>query len=261
MNVKNKVALITGGGTGVGRATALQLAEHGCSVVVNYSKSRAEAEQTASDVQDFGVRGAAIQADVRDDNAVRDLVRETVATMQRLDILVCSAGKTSFIPASDLDSVTDEVWNDIMDVNVQGVFRAARAARPAMLQSGGGEIVSISSVAGIVGSGSCIPYCAAKAAVINLTVALAKVFAPEIRVNSVAPGFIAGSWLEKGLGENYERVRASFESALPLGRVCTPQDVASAVLGVVCGSDMVTGQTTVCDGGMTIAGFSAAIGK
>jgi 3-oxoacyl-[acyl-carrier protein] reductase len=122
-----------------------------------------------------------------------------------------------------------------------------------MLASGGGAIVNVSSVAGIRGLGSSIPYAASKAALNTLTIALAKALSPEIRVNAVAPGFITGRWLEKGLGPMYETVKDAMSARVPLGRVCDPEDVAAAILSLITGSSMVTGQVLVCDGGMLIA--------
>lgn len=254
MQVEGKAAVITGGGTGVGRATALSLARQGCSVLVNYSRSRDEAEQTAAEAERLGVRAMAFQADVADDAACRRLVDAAVRTFGRLDILVNSAGTTRFIAHADLDRVTDDDWQRILDVNLKGPFHCARAAREAIVASGGGEIVNVSSVAGVVGTGSSIPYCASKAALNNLTLTLARVLAPHIRVNAVAPGFITGRWLEQGLGAAYDTIKQSIERKTPLERVCDPEDVAAAILGFITGSDLVTGQVMVCDGGFTLAG-------
>ena len=254
MQLEGKAAIVTGGGTGVGRATALELARRGCSVLVNYSRSRDEAEKTAADVEQWGVQALAFQADVADDAACRRLVDAAVRKFGRLDVLVNSAGTTRFIAHADLDRVADEDWQHIMDVNLKGPFQCARAARAAIVESGGGDIVNVSSVAGVFGTGSSIPYCASKAALNNLTLTLARVLAPHIRVNAVAPGFITGRWLEKGLGGAYSTVKQSVARKTPLQRVCEPEDVAAAILGFIAGSDLVTGQVLVCDGGFTFAG-------
>jgi 3-oxoacyl-[acyl-carrier protein] reductase len=254
MNVDGRTALITGGGTGVGRATALALARLGCHVAVNYSRSRAEAEETAAAVKAVGVRSIVVQADVAQDADCRRLVDATVRDLGRLDVLVQSAGVTSFIPHPDLDKVGDDDWNRILSVNLKGPFQCARAARAPMLAAGEGTIVNVSSIAGIAGVGSSIPYCASKAALNNLTITLARALAPKIRVNAVAPGFITGRWLEGGLGGAYEPVKKAMEGRAPLHKVCEPEDVASAVLGFVTGSDLVTGQVLVVDGGLLIAG-------
>ena len=254
-NTPPRVAIVTGGGTGVGRATSLRLADLGYAVAVNYSRSRDDAEQTVALIASRGGRALAYQADVADDAAARQLVDTTVERFGRLDVLINCAGTTEFIPFVDLERVTDDVWQRLFQVNVVGAFHCARAARGPMLAAGGGSIVNVSSVAAQLAQGSSIPYCCSKAALDNLTVSLARTFAPRIRVNAVAPGFITGRWLENGLGENYERVKTSFDNTLPLGRVCEPDDVAAAILSLVTGSVLVTGQILAVDSGMLIAGF------
>ena len=254
MEVEGRGALITGGGTGVGRATALDLARRGCSVAVNYSRSADEAEQTAADARALGVRALAVQADVADDAQCRSLVATAVAELGRLDALVQSAGVTVFVPHADLDKVQAQDWEHLMAVNVVGAFQCARAARGPLEAAGDGEIVNVSSVAGIAGVGSSIPYCASKAALNNLTLTLARALAPKIRVNAVAPGFITGRWLAGGLGDAYDAIKGAMEARAPLGRVCDPEDVATAILSLITGSDLVTGQIVAVDGGMLIAG-------
>jgi 3-oxoacyl-[acyl-carrier protein] reductase len=254
MDLNGKAAIVTGGGTGVGRATVLQLAQRGCGVVVNYSRSRDEAEQTAADARACGVEAVAVQADVAEDAACRRLVAGARRVLGRLDVLVNNAATTRFIELSDLEAVTEEDWSRIFRVNVQGAFQMARAARGLMVESGGGQIINVSSIAALRGKGSSLPYCASKAALNNLTIALARVLAPKIRVNAVAPGFITGRWLEEGLGAHYEGALRQVQQQLPLGRVNEPQDIAAAILGLVTGSELVTGQVLVVDGGMMISG-------
>jgi 3-oxoacyl-[acyl-carrier protein] reductase len=253
MKLAGKAALVTGGGTGVGRATALALAERGCHVVINYSKSAAEAEATAAEVRERGVRGSAVQADVADDRACRALVERALAELGRLDVLVNNAGTTSFIPHGELEKVTDADWDRILAVNLKGPFQCVRAARAALARDGGGVVVNVSSVAGVIGTGSSIPYCASKAALNMLTVILARTLGPAIRVNAVAPGFITGRWLREGLGEPvYEAMKKHLEGRVALQRVCEPEDVRDAILALV-EADLVTGQVLPVDGGMTIA--------
>ncbi len=255
MQLKGKAALVTGGGTGVGRATALALAERGCAVAVNYSRSREEAEATAEAIRAQGVSGLAVQADVAEDAACRELVERTVSELGRLDVLVNNAGTTVFAAHAELEKITDADWERVLAVNLKGPFQCARAAKAALEADGGGEIVNVSSVAGVAGVGSSIPYCASKAGLNILTVILARVFGPAVRVNAVAPGFITGRWLRDGLGEPvYEAVKSAMEQRSPLGRVCDPEDVRDAILSLIEGSDLVTGQVLLCDGGMTIAG-------
>ncbi len=257
MEISGKAAVVTGGGTGVGRATALALARRGCAVLINYSRSKAEAEQTAADVTAHGVRGLAVQADVADDTACRRMIETAVREFGRLDILVNNAGTTSFIKHADLEAVTADDWQRILGTNLLGPFQCARAARAALLASGNGEIVNVSSVAGLAGTGSSIPYCASKAALNNLTVTLARVFAPTVRVNAVAPGFITGRWLQEGLGAAaYAATKQKVEQQVLLNRVCTPEDVAAAILNIITGPDVMTGQVIALEGGALHSNFN-----
>jgi 3-oxoacyl-[acyl-carrier protein] reductase len=254
MNVEGKAAIITGGGTGVGRATALDLARRGCAVAINYSRSATEAEETAADVAKLGVKSLALRADVADDGACRALVDAAVRELGRVDVLVQSAGVTSFIPHANLDAVGADDWSRILGVNLIGAFQMARAVRAPMDAAGAGVIVNVSSVAGIAGVGSSIPYCASKAGMNNLTITLARALAPKIRVVAVAPGFITGRWLAGGLGGAYEAVKKAMEAKSPLGRVCEPEDVSAAIVSLVCGSDLVTGVVVPVEGGMLLSG-------
>ena len=254
-----RAAIITGGGTGVGRATAFELAKCGHAIAVVYSRSKEEADQTVADITTAGFEAVAIRADVSVDADCRAMVEKTLEAFGRVDVLINCAGATSFIPFDDLELVTDEVWERLFRVNVMGAFHSARAVHAAMIKSGGGIIINVSSVAARLGQGSSIPYCATKAALDSLTVSLARTLAPHIRVNGVAPGFITGRWLKAGLGDRYTEVKDSFEKSLPLGRVCDPADVAVCIGSLVNGSTLVTGQTLVVDGGMLIAGFQARV--
>lgn len=255
MSPQNRVAIITGGGTGVGRETSLALARLGYHVIVNYSRSQREAEATAREAGSLGVRALAVQADVADDTACRAMVERTVHELGRVDVLVNCAGTTDFIPFQDLDAVSDEAWQRLYQVNVVGAFHCARAVRAAMLEAGEGVIVNVSSVAAQLGQGSSIPYCCTKAALDNLTVSLARTLAPRIRVNGVAPGFIEGRWTQDGLGAKYPAIKQAYERTLPLGRVCQPRDIAEGIVSLITGSKLVTGQTLTVDAGMMISGF------
>lgn len=241
-----KVALITGGGTGIGRETALLFAREGADVAVNYSRSRSEAEGTAGEVRALGRKGLAICADVADDAAVRRMVEQTVDELGRLDILVNNAGTTKFVPLADLEALDEEAWDPVFDVNVKGTFFCSRAAIPKMRANGGGQIVNVASIAGLTGQGSSIAYCASKAAVLSLTRSLAVSQAPDIRVNAVAPGVVDTRWVD-----GWEEFVRTNRETTPLKRIASARDVAVSILGLIVG-EFVTGQTLVVDGGKTL---------
>jgi 3-oxoacyl-[acyl-carrier protein] reductase len=250
MELSGRGAIVTGAGTGVGRATALALAQAGCSVAVNYSRSKDAAEAVAAEAAGLGVTAIAVQADVANDDDCRRLVQTALDSFGRLDVLVNNAGTTSFIPHHDLESVTAETWQNIMGVNLIGPFQMARAAAGALKASGAGQIVNVSSVAGVYGTGSSIPYCASKAALNNLTVTLARVMGPEVQVNTVCPGFIDGSWLQEGFGDAFEAIKQSVVDKSLLRAVCTPDDVKDAIFGFLLGSKLTTAEIIVVDGGV-----------
>jgi 3-oxoacyl-[acyl-carrier protein] reductase len=253
IDLKNKAAVVTGSSSGVGRATVLELARQGCRVLVHYHRSRDEAEAIVAEIRGLGVDCLTAQGDAARDADCRAIVGAAVEKFGRLDFLVNSAGTTEFIRHDKLDDVTDDVWRRILDVNVKGPFQCIRAAREALARNGGGHVVNVASTAGIIASGSSIPYAASKAALINMTISLARALAPAIRVNAVAPGFIAGRWLERGLGDKYAEVKQRTEARLPLGRVSTPEDVADAIVSLLAGSKQVTGQVLAVEGGALIA--------
>ena len=246
MDLQGKVALITGGGTGIGRAIGLALAHGGAHVAINYSRSEQEAMATAEDARALGVSAQVIQADVSQDAQVRSMIEQVMRELSRLDILVNSAGTTTFVPPEDLEGLTEEMWDRTLAVNLKGTFFCCRAAASAMKQHGGGSIINISSIAGTTGIGSSMAYSASKAGVICLTKSLARTLAPEIRVNAIAPGFVDTRWTA-----NWPEFRKMHEEATPLRRVAVPEDVAEAALFLV-RSDFVTGQTIIVDGGKSM---------
>jgi 3-oxoacyl-[acyl-carrier protein] reductase len=253
MDVKGKAAIVTGSSSGVGRATALQLASKGCAVLINYSRSSEAAERVCAEAKALGATTLAFKADVANDADCLAMVAAAEKAFGRLDILVNNAGTTRFIPADDLDAVTPEDWENIMAVNLRGPFQCSRAARKALEAHGDGCIVNVSSMAGLRAIGSSIPYCASKGALNNLTLSLARTLAPKIRVNAVCPGFITGEWLKEGLGGSYEAIKKHWEGRAALGKVCEPEDVASVVVSLIEGFGMVTGQLIPVEGGQLLA--------
>ncbi|WP_276787234.1 SDR family NAD(P)-dependent oxidoreductase, partial [Bacillus sp. (in: firmicutes)] len=194
MNLQHKTALVTGGGTGIGRAACLALAKRGAAVVINYSHSKMEAEQTAEFIIKAGGHAMTIQADVSIDKQARDMVNEAASRFGSLDLLVNNASITRHIPLHDLESATKEVWDELFAVNVNGMFHCARAAASHMKKQKSGAIVNVGSIAGLTGAGSSLPYAVSKAAVHGLTKSLAHALAPDIRVCCVAPGAVATRW-------------------------------------------------------------------
>lgn len=241
-----RVALITGSATGVGRACAVRFAQLGFAVIVNYSKSEDDAVETARLCEEFGVQVQVIAATVADDAQVKGMIHHVAEAFGGIDVLINNAGTTHFIAHDDLDSVTDEIWDEIFQVNVKGAFYCSRAAMP-YLKARQGSIVNVSSVAGQSGQGSSIPYCASKGALNTLTKSLARAFGPDVRVNAVAPGPILTRWLE---GRDAQ-IQKYLEQA-PLGKAATPEDIADAVVFLAVGTALTTGQVLVVDGGRTM---------
>ena len=238
-----KVALVTGGGTGIGRAISLALAALSIDVAVNYSRSQQEALDTAAAIEKIGGKALTVQANVANDTEVRAMVQTVVEQFGQLDYVVNCAGTTVYVDMPDLEGLQPEFWDEIMAVNVKGLFSVCRAAAP-HLKKTRGSIVNITSVAGVTGMGSSIAYAASKAAAISVTKSLARVLAPEVRVNSVAPGIVLTRWVDgreahvKKLGEH-----------TPLGRCCNAEDVADVAVPLLVNATMMTGQTVVVDGG------------
>lgn len=252
MKLEGKAAIVTGAGTGVGYQTARMLAEQGCSVLVNYSRSRDGAEKAAAECERLGVRAIAVRADVSQDEDCVAMVAEAQKAFGRLDVLVNNAGYTKFVQHENLDGLEPDDWQKILSVNLLGPFLCSRAARSLLEADDGGEIVMTSSVAGLVGMGSSIAYCASKAGLNNLTVTLARALAPKIRVNAIAPGFIDGEWLKEGFGDAFEKIRDSMIERTPLKRVATTESVAAGILSILMGPDLLTGHVIPHEGGALI---------
>ncbi|MEM9711072.1 MAG: glucose 1-dehydrogenase [Actinomycetota bacterium] len=242
MSFEGRVAIVTGSSSGIGAAVAEQLTDRGATVVVN-SSSSVEAGERLADRLD---RATYCRADVSDEEQCRGLVGHALDEHGRLDIVVNNAGFTKVIPHHDLDSVTDDVFRRIIDVNLMGTWYLSRAAMAALEESGDGSIVNVTSVAGVRPVGSSIPYAVSKAAINHLTKLMANVVGPEVRVNAVAPGLVRTPWTD-----DWDAMHAAMADATPLGRSAEAEDVADTVMGVLA-SRYLTGEVVVLDGGLQL---------
>ena len=242
-----KMALVTGSATGIGRATAIELAREGADVVVNYSRSEAEAQQTRADCAALGVKAILVRADCSKEDEVKEMVDRARHELGGVDILVNNAGTTRFVPLPDIDDLGDTDWDSIFQLNVKGAFYATRACVPSMRQRGGGLVVNVASIAGFTGAGSSIPYAVSKGAMITLTKSLAKALAPDIRVNAIAPGIVTTRWVA-GREDHVER----YARDTPLGRAATAEDCARVVVSFAVYGTFLTGEITLVDGGREI---------
>jgi 3-oxoacyl-[acyl-carrier protein] reductase len=246
--LKGKVALVTGAAVGIGRAIALAFGQEGARVAVNYSKSRLEAEETAALLRDAGGEPLLVQADVSEDRQVCRMVQSVLDDFGRIDILVNNAGIIATLPFDDLNALTDEVWDTQLNVNLKGTFYCCRAVVEPMRRAGAGCIINMASVAGLWPQGSSIAYGTAKAAVVHLTKCLARILGPEIRVNAIAPGFIADTRANKNR-PNLEETRRRLTDAAALKRVGSAGDVAELALFLATKAPFMTGVILPIDGG------------
>ena len=242
------VAIVTGSATGIGAACAVRLSQNGYNVVLNYTRSLADTERTAT--QCNGGEVLLCEADISNDDACRALVAQTKEKWGRLDVLVNNAGMTRFADARDLDGLNKEDFDRIFEVNVTGHYQMTRACVPLLKESDIASVVNMSSHSGFSGIGSSIAYAASKGALNTLTVALARSLAPEIRVNAVCPGFVDTKWMSRKIqGEELETFMARVATISPLKRMVHAQDVAEAVCWFALGGQAITGQLLVIDGG------------
>ncbi len=260
--VERKLAVVTGSATGVGAATAVLLAQRGYNLLINYSKSQQQAHETQALCQAAGADTLVQCGDVAADADCKALVEATVQRWGRIDGLVNNAGITSFAGTANWDALDAETFQRILGVNTVGAFQMVRACLPYLQQSASASIVNVSSIAGALGIGSSVPYIASKGAVNAMTLHLARALAPTIRVNAVCPGLITSRWFSEGIGEEgYQKVKTMYEHTTPLGRACSPQDVAEAVVWLLDGARTVTGELLLLDSGMHLGAKVQLPGK
>ena len=243
-----KVAIVTGSSSGIGAATAIELSRRGWRVVVNYSKSREQAEQTVKSCKE----AIAVQANVGADADCRKLAKAALDKWGRIDALVNNAGTTKLVAHQKLDELSDEDFIRIYRVNVVAAFQMTRACAPA-LKEARGAVVNVSSLAAKLGTGSSIAYAASKSALNTVTLSLARVLAPEVRVNAVCPGHVDTPWQRAWHGARAEEVKQRYAERAPLKSSPEPEDIADAIVWLIEGARKTTGETIFVDAGMHAA--------
>jgi 3-oxoacyl-[acyl-carrier protein] reductase len=244
----SKVAIITGASSGIGAASALALAKRGWSVVVNYSRSEAQAKEVAASCAD----AITVAADVAEDAECRKLAQAALDRWGRIDALVNNAGTTKFVAHADLDGLSADDFLRIYRVNVVGAFQMTRACVPA-LKASRGAVVNVSSVAAQLAVGSSVAYAASKAALNTMTRSLARSLGPEVRVNAVCPGYVDTPWHHNALGmDRANQVAAHYAATVPLKDYARPDDVADVITWLIEGARQVTGEEIFVDGGLHI---------
>jgi NAD(P)-dependent dehydrogenase (short-subunit alcohol dehydrogenase family) len=254
------VVVVTGASSGLGRAIAEQAAEKGAaSVVINYASNTAEAEETARLCQAHGARTTLVQGDVASDDDCRRIAE---AAGPRIDALFNNAGQTTFAAHADMDAVNAEDFARIYAVNVIGAFQMVRACRAGLEAAPQpGAVVNTSSIAGVTGIGSSVPYAASKGALVTMTLSLARALAPKIRVNAICPGYIDTPWFGKGMPpEAVEGLRRGAAASTPLQLASKPEDIAgSAIFFASPAARHVTGETLLVDAGSHLGRASMAM--
>ncbi|BCB03321.1 3-oxoacyl-[acyl-carrier-protein] reductase [Bacillus sp. KH172YL63] len=247
MNLEGKVALVTGASRGIGREIALELARKGCNVVVNYAGSEAKANEVVDEIKSIGKEAIAVQCNVSDSESVQDMVKKTISEFGSIDILVNNAGITK---DNLLMRMKENEWDDVININLKGVFLCTKAVTRQMMKQRSGRIINISSIVGVSGNAGQANYVAAKSGVIGLTKTTAKELAPRgITVNAIAPGFISTDMTD----ELPEDVRTEMLKQIPLSRFGAPEDIAQVVSFVASdAASYMTGQTLHIDGGMVM---------
>jgi 3-oxoacyl-[acyl-carrier protein] reductase len=246
---ERRKALVTGGGTGIGRSAVLALARAGYDVAINYASSAQAAGRVAEEAGALGATTLLLQCDVSDETAVRAMLATVGERFGHLDALVNNAGTTAKWKIRDLESLDLAEWDRVFAVNVRGTFQVTRAAVPLLRKGRDPAIVNTASIVGLRPGPQPLPYAASKAAIVNLTKTLAFNLGPEIRVNAVAPGWMEGDWMQRMLGDKYEDLMGRRAKLTPLRRCVTADDVAETMLSLITGNRFVTGEVVVIDGG------------
>jgi 3-oxoacyl-[acyl-carrier protein] reductase len=250
MSETKRVALVTGASSGIGRAEAVALAKAGYNVAINYSRSAAEARKTTAECEKAGAETLLAQCDVGDEAGVIAMIEAIRSKFGRLDVVCNNAGTTVNKLARDFEQVTAEEWDRVFSVNVKGVFLVTKHAAPLLRASDDACIVNTNSFVGARPGPQPLPYSASKGALWTLTKALAGALGPsKIRVNGVAPGWMEGEWMQRMLGNNYEKMMEARAKQTPLRRVINAEDVAQTALSLIESNKAVNGVIVVVDCG------------
>jgi 3-oxoacyl-[acyl-carrier protein] reductase len=249
MTDTRRVALVTGSSSGIGAEVAKALAGAGYNIVVNYSRSAEAANTTVAACNAAGSDTLLVQCDVSDEAGVQAMMAEVESRFGRLDVVCNNAGTSIETLAKDFDQVSVEEWDRVMAVNVRGLFLVAKHTKALLMNGVDPCMVNTASIVGLRPGAQPLPYLASKAAVVAMTQALCLALGPKVRVNAVAPGWMEGEWMERMLGENYDKLMNRRAKMTPLARCVTDKDVAEAVLTLVEHMNFVTGETIVIDGG------------
>jgi len=246
-----KVAIITGSATGVGAAAAIMLAERDCNVLINYTRSETEANDTAKACATHGAETLVYRGDVAEDSACQGMTQAAIEKWGRIDYLINNAAKTKFNPYENLDGLSADDFLGIYKVNVVGAYQMVRAVAPQMKKQGRGAIVNNSSIGGVTGIASSMAYAASKAALNMMTQSLSLVLGPEVRINAIAPGAIQTRWLQGGMTpEQYQAFLVNAAAMVPLQTVPTAEQIAEALVWFLEGASVVTGEVLMVDAGL-----------
>ena len=259
--MQGMAAIVTGGGTGIGAAVVRRLAARGVRCVINYASSKDAAEGLAAEV---GNGSIAVRADIADDAQCRALAAAASHAFGRIDLLVNNSGKTKFANHEDLEALSADDFLDIYRLNTVAPFQMIRACAPAMREGPASAVVNIASVAGVFGNGSSVAYAASKGALATMTRSLARVLAPAIRVNAVAPGYVGTGWFSERMNEEaFDKFNAFIASQTPMGIAATAEDISGPVVNLLDpASRVITGETVLLDAGAHLdVGLSRRPGK
>lgn len=243
--MKNKkTMLVTGGSRGIGRAIAIKFAENNYNIVITYSKNKDAAKEVLNEVNKFNVKSKAIKCDFLDSNAIPNMYNQFNQSFDNLDVLINNAGWTKYIDDHNLKELSSDLFDQIIEINLKSVYLLIKDGSE-LMKGNNNSIINISSIAGYNSIGSNLVYCAAKSGVNSLTKSFARILAPNIRVNGIAPGLTKTDMTSSGSKKYYD------EQTLitPLGRIAEPKDIANVAFSIASDMTFVNGKTIVVDGG------------